>query len=318
MTTVARMKAIDVARALRSANIVPAEVSGIDEVSDGWECRVFRVVRPGVEDVALRLYTGDPTGGTLHAEVAAYLALAEVDYPAPRLSGLHTEITPLGAPFILIEWLDGPVADSLGYTPEAIQLLARLFVRLHNIDPNGELISQHGVPTRSNDQVLEARSDYLEQADLEGLRPALDWLAERLRDVKSAPLSYVHMDFHPKNIILTQAGPMVFDWGSFAVADPRADLAWTLLLASTYMGPEVADSILLAYTSDRPDGLDDLDYFDVSAVWRRFATILSLLRGNPTPALRAELHEGVRLLEPAYRRLIGLTGVPIPEIEQLL
>jgi aminoglycoside phosphotransferase (APT) family kinase protein len=33
------------------------------------------------------------------------------------------------------------------------------------------------------------------------------------------------MDFHPKNVILTSDGPAVFDWGSFAVADPRSDVA---------------------------------------------------------------------------------------------
>ena len=317
LITVDRMNALDVERALRSAGIAPTEVTRIDEVSDGWECRVFRVVRPGVDDVALRLYTGDPSGGTLRAEVAAYLALTEVDYPAPRLSAVHTAIEPLGAPFILIDWLDGPVADSLGTTADAIELITDLFVRLHNITPNAALMTRHEVPIRTNADVLAARSAYLAASDLEGFHPALDWLTRRLRDLEPIPHSYVHMDFHPKNIILTQAGPMVFDWGSFALADPRADLAWTLLLASTYMGPDVAGGILSAYKRTRPEGLGDLEFFEVSAVWRRFATILSILEGDPPSDLRDEILEGVRLLEPAYRRLVGATGHPIPEVEHL-
>ncbi|MFW2338542.1 MAG: phosphotransferase family protein, partial [Acidimicrobiia bacterium] len=172
-------------------------------------------------------------------------------------------------------------------------------------------------PIRTNADVLAARSAYLAASDLEGFHPALDWLTRRLRDLEPIPHSYVHMDFHPKNIILTQAGPMVFDWGSFALADPRADLAWTLLLASTYMGPEVAGGILSAYKRTRPEGLGDLEFFEVSAVWRRFATIMSILENHPPSDLRDEILEGVRLLEPAYRRLVEATRHPIPEVEHL-
>ncbi|MDH5372655.1 MAG: hypothetical protein OEX97_06895, partial [Acidimicrobiia bacterium] len=74
------MQILDLESGLRAAGIHPASISNLTEVGDGWECRVFRLSRPEVEDVALRLYTGDPSGHTMQAEIAAYLALQEVDF----------------------------------------------------------------------------------------------------------------------------------------------------------------------------------------------------------------------------------------------
>jgi aminoglycoside phosphotransferase (APT) family kinase protein len=93
------------------------------------------------------------------------------------------------------------------------------------------------------------------------------------------------MDFHPKNVIVTGRGPVVFDWGSFAVADPRADLAWTALLVRTYFSEEAADHIISAYGDRRPEGIEDLAFFEVSSIWRRFATIVGMLREAP-PGIR--------------------------------
>ncbi len=311
------MTPIDIENALRAAGLRPTSVTGLDEVGDGWECRVFRVSRPGVVDVALRLYTGDPSGGTMRAEIAAYLALAEVDYPAPRLVAKYMDLDPLGAPFVLIEWLDGPSAESLGTSPEGLDLLTELAVRLHDIKPDMDLVARHGVPVRTNQDLITGRLRLLDHRNLEGFRPVLRWLADQVQGIGAVPLSYVHMDLHPRNVILTPRGPVVFDWGSFAVTDPRSDLAWSLLLAETYLGRDSADHILSTYRRSRPKGLDDLYFFEVSAVWRRFATIIGMLREDLPPGVRDQVVDGIRLLEPAYRSLTEVTGLTIGEVESL-
>lgn len=311
------MNANDIAHALEIAGIQPSTVTAIEEVGDGWECRVFRVVRPGVDDVALRLYTADTAGGTLRAEVAAYLALQEVDYPAPRLLAQHVDTEPLGAPFVLIDWLEGPLMESLGPSFDTIDSLTALFARLHDIPPNEELTERYQVPVLTNEALLDGRRAYLADADLDGFLPALDWLAEQLPHIGPLRLSYVHMDFHQKNVILTSRGPVVFDWGSFAVADPRSDLAWTHLLAGAYLGESAADRLLATYRRIRPAGVDDFAFFDVSAIWRRFLIIVMMLRDNLPAGVREQVLEAIQRLEPAYRRLVDLTGTSIDEVESL-
>ena len=311
------MQILDLESGLRAAGIHPASISNLTEVGDGWECRVFRLSRPEVEDVALRLYTGDPSGHTMQAEIAAYLALQEVDFPAPKLLAQHSSTEPLGAPFVLIDWLDGPLADSLGVSPGSLEMLTGLLVRLHDIRPNPDLMKRHQIPVRSNREVMQGRRAWIEEVGLEGFHPALDWLTARLASLEEIPLSYVHMDFHPRNVILTTEGPVVFDWGSFAVADSRADLAWTLLLAEAYLGRESTDQIQSEYSRQRPDGMDDLAFFDVSSVWRRFAIIVTMLREDHPSGVRDQVRDAVRRLEPAYRRLTEITGTTIPEVEVL-
>ncbi len=311
------MRPVDIEKALRAARIEPAAVVAIEEVGDGWECRVFRVERPGVEDVALRLYTGDPSGQTMRAEVAAYLALEKVEYPAPKLLARHDDRQPLGAPFVLIDWLEGPVADSLGTSAAALDMIVDLMVRLHDIVPSGDLLDEGAVPWRSNRNLIEGRFALLDELDLGGFRPSLQWLLERVGDLEKVPLSYVHMDFHPRNVIITGRGPVVFDWGSFAVADPRADLAWSLLLARTYLDDAAAGYFLSYYENRRPEGIEDLVFFEVSAVWRRFATIVTLLRENPPASVKTQVSDGIRLLRPAYQRFVEATGSTIAEVEAL-
>lgn len=308
---------LDLEGALRAAGIHPASITDLTEVGDGWECRVFRVSRAEVEDVALRLYTGDPSGHTMQAEIAAYLALQDVDFPAPRLLAQHSSTEPLGAPFVLIDWLDGPLAYPLGASPESLAMLTGLLVRLHDIEPNPDRTARYQIPIRTNRDVMERRRAWLDEANLEGFRPPLEWLTGQLASVEEVPLSYVHMDFHPKNVILTTQGPVVFDWGSFAVADPRADLSWTLLLAEAYLGEESVAQILSVYERRRPEGIDGLPFFDVSSVWRRFTDIVTMLREDLPSGVRDQVLDAIRRLEPAYRRLTEITGTVVPEVEAL-
>ncbi len=49
----------------------------------------------------------------------------------------------------------------------------------------------------------------------------------------------VHWDYHPGNVLLRDdSSAVVIDWTQIDVSDPRFDLAWTLLLVSSYEGAE--------------------------------------------------------------------------------
>lgn len=55
--------------------------------------------------------------------------------------------------------------------------------------------------------------------------PILAMIPERL-----STNALCHGDFHPKNIILSERGPMIVDWFDVARGDPAGDIARTLLL----------------------------------------------------------------------------------------
>jgi aminoglycoside phosphotransferase (APT) family kinase protein len=42
-----------------------------------------------------------------------------------------------------------------------------------------------------------------------------------------------HGDFHPDNVLLSPAGPVIIDWDSATVGDPMADVAATVLMLRT-------------------------------------------------------------------------------------
>ncbi|MET9339592.1 aminoglycoside phosphotransferase family protein [Nonomuraea sp. NPDC003804] len=57
--------------------------------------------------------------------------------------------------------------------------------------------------------------------------PAPHWLPTRF--ASQAGNRILHLDFHPGNVILSPAGPVVIDWRNAAAGDPAADVAMTLV-----------------------------------------------------------------------------------------
>jgi aminoglycoside phosphotransferase (APT) family kinase protein len=47
----------------------------------------------------------------------------------------------------------------------------------------------------------------------------------------------IHLDFHPDNVLLSPAGPMVIDWTNARRGDPSLDVAMTWVIAATSGGP---------------------------------------------------------------------------------
>ena len=108
----------------------------------------------------------------------------------------------------------------------------------------------------------------LERYEQPGFFPLIRWFEERRSSVPCPHPSVLHWDFHPSNILIrTDSSPVVIDWTGLRVSDARFDLAWTLLLARSYLGQAWRDRILSEYErllGSRVEEITFLNYAHVS------------------------------------------------------
>jgi aminoglycoside phosphotransferase (APT) family kinase protein len=131
------------------------------------------------------------------------------------------------------------------------------------------------------------------------------------------------MDYHPYNILLRSDGAaFVIDWTSAQVSDYRLDLAWTLLLMSTYGNPEVRDLVLREYERIAGHEAEQIEFFEAAACLRRLVTIhISLSAGAEKLGMRAgaeAMMADVDHITSVYAVLRERTGIRITKIEELL
>lgn len=72
------------------------------------------------------------------------------------------------------------------------------------------------------EQAIERAEEWLTPEILEAARRTLASLPAESR--------VCHGDFHPDNVLLTEEGPIIVDWGPASCGHPAADVAWTYLL----------------------------------------------------------------------------------------
>jgi hypothetical protein len=160
----------------------------------------------------------------------------------------------------------------------------------------------------------------LQQHDFD---PVFEWLHERLGQVRWGQPCLIHGDYHGENLLLREDGaPFVIDWGNIRVSDRRADLAWTLLLSSTYGTPEVRERILREYERIAGGAMTDMPFFDAAAALRRLFSICgSLDRGadqlGMRPGAEGQMQDAPHI-RSVYAVLTDRTGMRLPRIDALL
>ena len=174
-------------------------------------------------------------------------ALATTGVPVPRMLVFEDDTTVIGAPFFVMEFVDGPVirdaADARALAPAdaaraADSLIDRL-VALHQVDAGDAGLGTLGRPAGF---LARQIGRWGQQWDASG-GPAtglpLDGLADALRAglPSSPPAAIVHGDYRLDNTILAARDPgqvaAIIDWEMATLGDPLADLG--LLL--TYWDP---------------------------------------------------------------------------------
>jgi aminoglycoside phosphotransferase (APT) family kinase protein len=91
---------------------------------------------------------------------------------------------------------------------------------------------------------------------------------------EAATPAILHLDLHPLNIVLTDAGPCLVDWTNAAAGDPRVDLAvsWAILAGADLVGfglpAATAEAVRSALIDPLRDGIPE-SILDAALRFRR-------------------------------------------------
>ena len=220
----------------------------------GGRSNLTYFVTSGAGSVVLRrppLGAVRPTAHDMPREHRVLSALAGTPVPVPRTLLLCTDADVLGAPFYVMERVDGVIARATlptGYAETAAErgamayALVDVLADLHAVDPAAVGLSGFGRPEGYLERQLRRWSSEW-QALRSGDLPAVDALAAALASrVPTGPSGpVVHGDYRLDNVVLDPADPArvaaVLDWEMSTLGDPLADLG---LLLVYWQPPEAA------------------------------------------------------------------------------
>jgi aminoglycoside phosphotransferase (APT) family kinase protein len=296
-------------------------------------------VTAGDQHWVLRRPPAGPLLPTAHDVVREYRVLdllvrAEQPVRVPRPVAVCEDPGVLGAPFYLMEqvdgvvlreqlpgWLDEPRRRALGLD------LARAFGEVHQVDvapfltaglgrPTGYLARQLRRWTGQREGIQETVAASGGRArDLPDYDVVRDWLAEHLPE-EAAP-AVVHGDAKLDNVVVgpgeTPAVAAILDWEMATVGDPRADLGYLLSfwpepgdahplhdLVSTGPGFPTGAELVDVWERQTGRAAGDLTWFVTLAIWK-LAVLLEAsyhrhLAGSTDDPFFATLETGVPAL----------------------
>jgi aminoglycoside phosphotransferase (APT) family kinase protein len=212
----------------------------VEVVAGGRSNLTYRVASPAGRLVLRRppLRAVRPTAHDMVREYRVLSALAGAAVPVPRTYHLCTDPAVLGAPFYLMERVDGVIARAAlpdGYADGPAERVAiahtlvDVLADLHAVDPAAVGLADFGRPEGYLARQVRRWTgewDALRDQD----RPALDRLAADLAaSVPEQPSGPVlHGDYRLDNVVLDPHRPgriaAVLDWEMSTLGDPLADL----------------------------------------------------------------------------------------------
>jgi aminoglycoside phosphotransferase (APT) family kinase protein len=202
-----------------------AETSEPERVKGGWDTLLWRFGTPDGREHSLRVFVLPTRQEIAWRERTALETCARVGLPAPRVEKVG-EVE--GLPALVLSWCPGlPILSFIEKKPWALWRLGRLFGRtqaqLHAVEPPPEFVE-----AAPDDWLKRVPEEYAD-------------LAAHALSLEVSTSCFIHMDFHPINLVSDGTSVTgILDWSYAAAGDARADLARTeitLLAAPIPPGP---------------------------------------------------------------------------------
>ncbi|NLJ84897.1 MAG: phosphotransferase family protein [Firmicutes bacterium] len=301
-------------------------------ITGGWENEVysFQLAFQGEssgKDLILRVYPGQDGVGKSRREFGIMDLLGRTGFPVPTVYHVEPSLAHLGKPFMLMEKIPGTSLGDLFYADsgsqgELLTLFCQLLVDLHHWNwREHEDVLLLMLP-EDRDFALQIKA--WQQVAGPGFESAFRWLTVGYDRVVWQEPCLTHCDFHPENILMKDGeNPFVIDWGGARLQDFRFDLAWTILLMSTYASKEVGELVLKQYQEISKTKILDIEYFQVVAALRRLLSIYLSARDGAAelgmaPGAEALMMSDMGHIERVYEMFCDHTDLRLPIIEGFL
>lgn len=323
-----------------------ANVAGVDfplrfeRIAGGHSNLTYRVTDAAGQSWALRRPPLGKRLGSAHdmgREFKVVSALGGTEVPVAPVVGLCEDESVNGAPFYVMEFVEGPVLRGLAEAetfPDAGdrraigERVADTLVQIHAIDPDAVGLGDLG---RKEDYVarqLHRWQGQWEKSKTRELEP-IDRVHAALsaRIPEQGPATIVHGDYRLDNMILTDSGEVaaVVDWELCTLGDPLADVG----LLVTYWPERGTDTLALGMPANLASGfptraeligryaersgrdLSELDFYVALGYWK-LAIILEGVYARYVAGGYGKVDEGVH----AFARLVERLAEEAERVER--
>jgi len=311
-----------------------------ERISGGHSNLTYRVTDAGGRRWALRRPPLGKRLGSAHdmgREHKVISALGPTDVPVAPAVGLCQDDTVNGAPFYVMDFVDGPVLRGLAEAeafPEQAdrraigERLVDTLAAIHAVDPDAVGLGDLG---RKEDYVARQLHRWHGQWEKSKTRElaAIDAVHERLaaRIPEQGPATIVHGDYRLDNMILTERGEVaaVVDWELCTLGDPLADVGLLMVYwpdrgdealslgqpANLAPGFPAREELRARYAERSGRDLSQLDFFVALGYWK-LAIILEGVYARYAAGQYGEVDEGIQ----HFARLVERLGEAAEEAER--
>lgn len=216
----------------------------LSRIGNGQSCLTY-VVRSLEWSVVLRRppLGAHPRGAfDVGREFRVMRALADrpLEVPVPRLHAFCSNKSVIGAPFYIMEYIDGAVLRDVipaGTTAGDLTILSEQFIRrltcIHSISVSQaglfDLAPQAGYLNRQLTR-LQSQWERVRRREIRELDTLGDWLRGNIPEQLNTTL--IHGDYKLDNVVVglpeTPSIKAILDWELSTLGDPLADLGWLL------------------------------------------------------------------------------------------
>ncbi|MEX2108873.1 MAG: phosphotransferase family protein [Solirubrobacterales bacterium] len=255
-------------------------------------------------------------------------ALGPTEVPVAPIVGLCEDESVNGAPFYVMEFVEGPIlrglAEADAFPDEADrqaigERVADTLVEIHAIDPDAVGLGDLG---RKEDYVARQLHRWQGQWEKSKTREidAIDQVHERLaaRIPEQGPATIVHGDYRLDNMILTPGGEVaaVVDWELCTLGDPLADVGLLMVYwpdsgddmialgqpANLAPGFPSRDELKARYAERSGRDLSQLDFYVALGYWK-LAIILEGVYARYAAGQYGKVNEGIEQFAQVVERL---------------
>ncbi|MEX0786505.1 MAG: phosphotransferase family protein [Dehalococcoidia bacterium] len=229
-----------------SEHVAPVDALGAEVIGHGRSNLTYRLDslrgpqgEAGDQHWVLRrppLSHVQPTAHDMSREFRVISALADTDVPVPKTYAICDDPDIIGAPFYVMEYVQGivpvdPKVVSERYDEPARKRMGEELIdtlaALHALEPAAVGLGDFGKPAGYIERQVRRFTEQLERVKTRDL-PELEELARRLPNAIPAESGHtiVHGDFRLDNTMVNEEGHVaaVLDWEMSTLGDPLADL----------------------------------------------------------------------------------------------